>query len=361
MKGKILFVCPYPRNVAPSQRLKFEQYYQHFTQAGYEVETSSFINNAFWKIIYKPGNFLKKTAYTLSGYFERLYYLFRLSRYDIVYIHLWVTPFGAPVFEWLYRKLAKRVVYDIDDLIYLGDVKSKAHPIVNLIKGRRKPLFLMKTADHVITCTPYLDSFVRKFNSHTTDISSTINTVIYKPRQDYAVKDKFIIGWSGSHSTSKYLHLLDNVFKDLATTHSFKLLVMGDPYFSIDGVEVEALPWKEQYEVEVISRFDVGVYPLPDEEWVLGKSGLKALQYMAIGLPTVATDIGTIRRIITDGENGFLVRSDEDWKQVLVKLMLDQQIREDMGKKAAITVEEAYSINANKATYLSVLDSLAAH
>lgn len=361
MKARILFVCPYPYNMAPSQRLKFEQYYQHFTDAGYEVETTSFISESFWKIIYKPGNFLKKAAYALSGYIEKLYYLFRLSRYDIVYIHLWVTPFGAPLFEWLYRQLSKRVVYDIDDLIYLGDIKSKAHPVVNLIKGRRKPLFLMKTADHVITCTPYLDSFVRKFNNHTTDISSTINTTIYKPKQDYAVKDKFIIGWSGSHSTSKYLHLLDDVFADLAKDYSFKLLVMGDPEFSVGGVEVEALPWKEEYEVEVISRFDVGVYPLPDEEWVLGKSGLKALQYMALGVPTVATDIGTIHRIIKHDENGFLARSAEDWKQILVKLMSNQKTRENIGKKAAITVEHDYSITANISTYLNVLDNIASN
>lgn len=358
MKGRILFVCPYPRDVAPSQRLKFEQYYQHFRNAGYEIETTSFINKPFWKIIYKPGNFLKKIAYSFSGYFEKLFYLFKLSRYDIVYIHLWVTPFGAPVFEWLYRKFSKRIIYDIDDLIYLSDVKSKAHPIVSIVKGRRKPLFLMKSADHVITCTPHLDSFVRQFNIHTTDISSTINTDIYRPKQNYHVKNKFIIGWSGSHSTSKYLHLLNGVFKDLAKTYSFKLVVMGDPSFLLDGVDVEALPWKEEYEVEMISRFDIGVYPLPDEEWVLGKSGLKALQYMAAGIPTVATAIGTIFRIIENGENGFLVRTEEEWKEALIKLIEDQHLREAIGKKAVMTVENGFSINANKERYLSILDSL---
>jgi glycosyltransferase involved in cell wall biosynthesis len=218
----------------------------------------------------------------------------------------------------------------------------------------------MRSADHIITCTPYLDSFVRKYNQHTTDISSTINTGLYKPKADYRVKEKFIIGWSGSHSTSKYLHLLDEVFRDLAKTHSFKLLVMGDESFSLEGVEVEALPWKESYEVEVISRFDIGVYPLPDEEWVLGKSGLKALQYMAAGIPTVATGIGTIFRIIKNGENGFLVNSNEEWKSVLSILMSEQRLRECIGQKAAETVERHYSINANKSVYLSILDSLTA-
>jgi L-malate glycosyltransferase len=355
---KILFVCPYPENVAPSQRLKFEQYYQYFRDAGYEVATSSFINEAFWNIIYKKGNFFKKAWYSFTGYLTRLRDLLRLRKYHVVYIHLWVTPFGPPVFEWLFNKVAKKVIYDIDDLVYLGDVKSKAHPVVNFIKGRKKPIFLMKSADHVVTCTPYLDKFVRKLNEHTTDISSTIDTAAYIPKSDYSSNKKIIIGWSGSHSTSKYLHLLDDVFIALAKTHSFQLLVMGDPDFRIQGVDVKAIPWKEEYEIETIRSFDIGVYPLPDEEWVLGKSGLKALQYMACGVPTVATAIGTIFRIIENGENGWLVNSNEEWMQSLVQLISSEQLRKEMGNNAVKTVEEKYSVKATKSTYLSILDSL---
>jgi L-malate glycosyltransferase len=355
---KILFVCPYPDNVAPSQRLKFEQYYNHFREAGYEVETSSYISPVFWNIIYKKGNFPAKAWYSFAGYLKRIADLFRLGQFDIIYVHLWVTPFGPPVFEWLFRKASKKLVYDIDDLVYLKNVESRAHPLVTLIKGRKKPLFLMKAADHVITCTPYLDQFVRRFNSHTTDISSTIDTDRYWPKKDYNAPGKIIIGCSGSHSTSKYLHLLDDVFRDLARSFSFKLLVMGDEQFRIGGVEVEAIPWKESYEVDVISRFDIGVYPLPDEEWVLGKSGLKALQYMAAGIPTVATAIGAIFRIIQHKENGFLVNSEIEWKQCLIQLLSDPDLRNVIGKKAASTVERNYSVHATKQVYLSILNEL---
>ena len=353
---KILFVCPYPENVAPSQRLKFEQYYQYFREAGYEVETSAFINEKFWKIIYQKGNFFKKAFFTFSGYVSRLRDLLRLRSYDVVYVHLWVTPFGPPVFEWLFSKISKKIIYDIDDLVYLGDVKSKAHPVVNWIKGRKKPLFLMKHADHVVTCTPYLDQFVKKFNSHTTDISSTIDTDKYQPRQEYSSREKVVIGWSGSHSTSKYLHLLDSVFIELAKTHSFTLLVMGDPEFSIPGVDVKAIAWKEEYEVATIKKFDIGVYPLPDEEWVLGKSGLKALQYMALGIPTVATAIGTIHRIIQHGKNGMLVNSNEEWIACLKELLNNEALRRSIGQEGSKTVEEKYSVHANRRTYLQILN-----
>lgn len=358
MKKKILFVNPYPENVAPSQRLKFEQYYPYFKEAGYEVHTSSFISKAFWKIIYQPGNFFNKALHTGYGYLRRIGDLLTLRSYDIVYIHLWVTPFGPPVFEWLFKIFAKKIVYDIDDLVYLGNVQSKAHPLVTWIKGRQKPIYLMKHADHVITCTPYMDNFVRKYNEHTTDISSTINTDLYIPKENYQVKDKLIIGWSGSHSTSKYLHLLDDVFKQLSISNSFKLLVMGDPDFSIEGVDVEAIPWKEEYEVETIRSFDIGVYPLPDEEWVLGKSGLKALQYMALGIPTIATGIGTIHRIIKNNENGFLVKNSKEWEMVLLHLINDASLREKIGKKSVLIVEEKYSINSTIHIYHSILNKL---
>ncbi|HUC80446.1 MAG TPA: glycosyltransferase family 4 protein [Flavisolibacter sp.] len=355
---KVLVVCPYPENVAPSQRLKFEQYYTHFREAGYTVETSAFISPSFWKIIYKKGNYAGKALHTIAGYFGRVAGLFRLHRYDVVYIHLWVTPFGPPFFEWLYRRFSKKIVYDIDDMVYLDNIRNKAHPFVSMIKGTKKPIFLMKHADHVITCTPYLDEFVRQHNRHTTDISSTINTRLYRAKTDYTVKDKFTIGWSGSHSTSRYLHLLDDVFRELAKEIDFRLLVMGDTSFSLDGVDVESLPWKEEHEVDVISRFDIGLYPLPNEQWVFGKSGLKALQYMALGIPTVATAIGTIFRIIQNGENGLLVNEKEEWKKAILALYYDQDLREKMGRRAVQTVHQAYSVDANKQTYTSILDNL---
>jgi len=355
---KVLFVCPYPENVAPSQRLKFEQYYNHFREAGFEVDTSSFISNSFWKIIYTKGNFIGKAVHTILGYLRRVADLFRLREYDVVYVHLWVTPFGLPVFEWIYKKVSKRLVYDIDDMVYLKNIKNRAHPFVSLIKGTKKPIYLMKHADHVVTCTPYLDEFVRKYNQQTTDISSTINTNLYRPKENYSIKEKFVIGWSGSHSTSRYLHLLDDVFKDLAKQIDFKLVVMGDTSFELDGVDVEVLPWKEEYEVEVISRFDVGLYPLPDEQWVFGKSGLKALQYMALGIPTVATAIGTIFRIIKNGENGFLVKSDAEWKSAILALRNSQDLREQTGRKAVTTVHQLYSVEANKQKYIDIINSL---
>lgn len=96
VKKKLLVLCPYPFDVAPSQRLKFEQYYPVFREAGYTITISPFISFSFWKIIYKKGNIFLKGWFTIKGYFLRMVDLFTVPFYDVVYIHLWVTPFGPP-------------------------------------------------------------------------------------------------------------------------------------------------------------------------------------------------------------------------------------------------------------------------
>lgn len=352
----ILVICPYPENVAPSQRLKFEQYYPHFREAGYQVDVSPFISKAFFSIIYKKGFFLHKALYTIGGYLRRIGDLFRLYRYDIVYLHLWATPFGPPFFEWMIRKLASYIVYDIDDLVYLKNVESKAHPFVTFIKGRKKPLYLMKTADYVITCTPYLDEFVRQYNTNTIDISSTVDTdERYKPVNNYSATVP-TLGWSGSISTSKYFYLLEGVLKELANQYQFKILVIGDESVQIDGLEIEAIPWKDSTEIENLQRIDIGLYPLPDEEWVLGKSGLKAIQYMALGIPTIATAIGANFRVIENGVSGFLVSSKEEWIQQLSMLIEQPGIRKNIGQAARKRVEDKFSIRQNKQNYFQALN-----
>jgi glycosyltransferase involved in cell wall biosynthesis len=358
MKKKILVICPYPFNVAPSQRLKFEQYYSYFRNAGYEITISPFINRSFWNIIYKKGNFFKKLFYTLLGYGKRVGDLFRIRNYDLVYVHLWVTPFGFPVFERLFRLFGKKIIYDIDDLVYLGNVKSKAHPLVNLVKGRKKPIYLLKSSDHIITCTPYLDEFARQYNSRTTDISSTVDTDRYQPVNNYSNNKRLTIGWSGSITTSKYFYLLADVLKKLREKHEFRILVVGNKDLTIDGLEIEAVDWEEEKEMFYLRQFDIGLYPLPFEEWVYGKSGLKAIQYMALGIATVATAIGANFRVIENGVSGFLVKDESEWIDAMEKLILDPCLRKNIGEEARKRVTQLFSVEANKEVYLKILNQL---
>ncbi|MCT4581712.1 MAG: glycosyltransferase family 4 protein [Flavobacteriales bacterium] len=356
---KILFLSPYPLDKAPSQRLKYEQYYQHIERNGFTITTQSFVSLKFWNIIYQKGFLFQKIFYTIIGYFSRLLTLFSLRKYDIVYVHLWVTPFGFPIFEWLVRRFAKKIVYDIDDMVFLGH-SSEANQLLKNLKGKNKMIYLMRVADHVITCTPTLDNFVRQFNEKTTDISSTIDTDKYQPKK-HQEKTTITLGWSGSHSTSKYVKLLESVLETLLEkNYAFEVLVIGDAQFTFKnpGIKLKAIPWNLSSEVEDLKNIDIGLYPLPNEQWVLGKSGLKALQYMALGIPTIATNIGANSRIIQSGVNGFLVNNDEEWVNAITSIIDNVEKRNKMGERATQTVVEKFSIKSNTKTYLEVLNGV---
>ena len=355
---RVVIVCPHPKDVAPGQRLKYEQYINDWENNGFIVDVKPFMTDRFWSIVYKKGYYFEKVFWTIYGYLRRVKLLFMLRKYDLSYIFLWVTPFGTPLFERVYCFFSNKVIYDIDDLVYHKDHKSEANSFLAILKGRKKPIYLMKRSNHVITCTPHLDSFVRKFNSNTTDISSTINTANYVPVNKYSNDDVLTIGWSGSHSTSKYVYLLQDVLLELSKKYKFKLLVIGDPTFHIEGLDCESIMWVEKTEVKDLQRIDIGIYPLPNEEWVLGKSGLKALQYMALGIPTIASAIGANHRVIEDTISGKLVDSNEDWKRALEEYLLNPDLRKEHGLKARERVESFYSIKANEPVYLEVINSV---
>lgn len=357
----ILFLTPYPINKAPSQRLKFEQYYEEIKLHSFNIDTNSFISEQLWDVLYKKGAFLKKFVLTFLAYLNRWSILFSINKYDLIYIHLWGTPFGLPIFEWCLRKLSKRLIYDIDDLVFLGE-SSSVNSKLSWIKGARKIHYLMKHADHIITCTPTLDAYVKNFNSNTTDISSTVDTkkryVFNESR--FERKEKIIIGWSGSHSTSKYLYLLLDVLKKLAQEFDFTLMVMGDKSFKLDGVHVEGIDWNENHEMEILNQFDIGLYPLPDEPWIYGKSGLKAIQYQALGIPVVASNLGANTRVIKNNETGFLVQwdSNEEWYKRIKQLITDAEFRKEMGFAGRKHVVDNFSVSSTKQTYLDVLNKV---
>lgn len=356
-KKKILFLSPYPINVAPSQRLKYEQYYNCFTKNGWELESNSFISEDLWMILYKNGYLFRKVTYLLSCYLKRFYKLFSLTKYDIVYIHLWATPIGFPIFEWLVCKLNRNIIYDIDDMVFLGH-SSSANKLIEKFKGKNKMIYLMKKAKHVIVCTPKLHDFVAQYNQNLTDISSTINTDTYQVINNYSNNKKIVLGWSGSHSTSKYLLILEPVLQRLKKEFEFDILVIGDRNFKFNELQFNILPWNAETEVRDLQKIDIGLYPLPNEEWVYGKSGLKALQYMALGIPTVATAIGANFRVIEDEVSGFLVTSEDEWYKRLKLLIANETKRKEIGLMARKRVEKYYSINASKGTYLSIFDKV---
>jgi len=351
---KILIICPYPINTAPSQRFKYEQYINYLKKKGYQINVSSFFSNSTYFILQKKGFYLIKIFSIIFGYFKRTLELFTLKQYNGVYIHLSVVPFTNVVFEKLFIKFSNKIIYDIDDLVFLLKT-SQVNWIASYLKSSEKFFFLMKKANYVVTCTPHLHEIAKKHNSKTIDISSTINTEQYFIK-NFNINKKIIIGWSGSFSTGPYLKLIENALKKVLSKNNAKLLVIGAKEKYIKDLDYELLPWTPDNEVKDLQKIDIGLYPLPNEEWVYGKSGLKALQFMALGIPVVASAIGTNFRVVDHEINGYLAKDENDWINYIEILCKNHEKRKEMGILAREKVVKEFSVNANKEKYLKVFD-----
>ncbi|HYM93837.1 MAG TPA: glycosyltransferase [Chitinophagaceae bacterium] len=357
-KKKILVLCPAPKGTAATQRLKYEQYFPLLEKEGFEFTISSFQTRRFWKIIYRQGHIVEKIFWVGIGYLKRIIDLFRLPFYDAIFVNLWVTPIGIPFFERIIFILNKKVIYDIDDLLFAkSDDRSG---IVQKFKGKKKPLVLMKYARYVITCTPKLQETALEVNKFkkSIDISSTFDTDRFTPVSEYSKHEVTTIGWTGTHSTIPYLQMLQPVLAELSKSRKIKLLVIANKEYLMKDVDTEFIPWKEETEIEDLHRIEIGLYPIPANEWSLGKSSLKALTYMAIAIPFVATAYGTNFRIMENGVQGFLASSDEEWKQRLTELIDNVGMRRKMGREGRKRVEEMFSVKSNFSKYLQVFKTV---
>lgn len=355
---KIVIVCPYPYDTAPSQRLKYEQYFPYFQQQGYEIDIKEFVSPPLWKIIYTKGNFFKKIYWTIFGYVKRLLLLPRLRKYDIVYIHLWVTPLGFPFFEWLYCRFSKKIIYDIDDLIFQQKA-SENNSFIQKIKGNGKSLFLIKNADYVITTTPYLVEICKKYNTNVVGIPPTLDeNSIFPIQKNNTTNKQLVIGWSGSYTTTGYLKIIEQPIQKILQNYQVELLIFGTDKVDDFIVPHQCVAWSAAIENEVFNQFDIALYPLDNTEWSQGKYGGKLIQYLAAGLPVVVSNANAIiPTVITNNENGFIVENTvDDWYEKLKMLIENKDTRLHIGINARKTFENNFSILANKEKYLQVLE-----
>jgi glycosyltransferase involved in cell wall biosynthesis len=276
---------------------------------------------------------------------------------------MWVTPLGPALFERVTRLLTRRIIFDVEDNVLLekrAGQEDHPNPLIRFLRGAGKARFMIRTADHVVTSSPFLNDTCLTINEKKacTYISSSVDTDRFKPANPYSNDRKVTIGWTGTFSSRPYLDLLRPILQELAKRVEFKLRVIGNFDYELPGVELEVVRWTREREVADLQEIDIGIYPLPLDDWVLGKSGLKAIQYMAFGIPPVATDVGTTPMLIRDGENGLLVKSDDEWLDALERLVRDPELRRRLGEAARQDAVANYSTRAIAAQYRRVLNSV---
>lgn len=355
---KILFIVPYPKGQSPSQRFRFEQYFQVLTEHEVHFQVYSFLSRNHWRIFYHKGNNLLKVWCILWGFVKRTGMLFIVPGYDFVFLHREAAPIGPPVFEWVVAKVfRKKIIYDFDDAIWLTDKKHESW-IERVLRWRSKVANICKWSYKVSAGNAYLADFAQGFNKNVLINPTTIDTVnVHTVNAKPDSNNKLVIGWTGSHSTLKYLKGIEKVL--IRIEHEFPSVtfcVIADKAPELNLSRLEFKPWSLDTEVIDLNQFDIGIMPLPDDEWAKGKCGFKALQYMALEIPTVASPVGVNASIINPGVNGFLAKSSLEWEKALTSLIKSASLRKQLGKDGRLTVEQHYSVTSNKQNFISLFN-----
>jgi L-malate glycosyltransferase len=354
---RILIICPYPKGWAAGQRLKYEQYISHWEKNGYEVTISSFFDLDTWKILYIKHNYVKKILGTIKGYIKRVRDIKNAEQYDLVYIFLWVSPLGKFFFEKALLKKSKKVIYDFDDSIFL----DSSNWFKNILRNPKKFIYLIKNSHHVVISSPFNLDRCKEINLHksVTYIPCSLDTSRFKPIKNNTLSSKkVVLGWTGTFSSIPYLNSIKHILIKLKQEREFKLLLITNFEYEFPEMDLEVIEWKKESEISDLNKIDIGLYPIHMDEWSLGKGGLKMMQYMAIGVPGVATNYGTAQHIIDHGSNGYLVSKDHEWVDVLKLLIDNEKLRSKIGAQAFHDLKKNYSYNAVKDLYLKILNSV---
>jgi glycosyltransferase involved in cell wall biosynthesis len=364
---KIAFLFPYPHTTAPSQRFRFEQYLEFLKTQGIEYQLFPFLEVATWTILYKKGHFGAKIWGILKGLGRRFLLLFQINKYDFIFIHREATPLGPPIFEWLIAKVfKKKVIFDFDDAIWLPNT-SENNRVAAFIKFHHKTGLICRWAYKISAGNAYLADYARQFNSNVIINPTTIDTEnLHNPdltqidRQNFpfqkerGVRGEIIIGWTGTHSTIKYVEDVLPILENLAQKYSFKFLIISNqaPDFQLDNLIF--LPWQKETEIADLMKMDIGIMPLTDDPWAKGKCGFKALQYMALGIPALVSPVGVNVEIVDDGINGFICKEEKDWEEKLTLFLDNPLLINEFKEKAREKIIQKYSVLANQINFLEL-------
>jgi glycosyltransferase involved in cell wall biosynthesis len=252
-------------------------------------------------------------------------------------------------------------LFDFDDAIWIHSV-SEANRRFGFLKNTKKIPKLASLADTVLAGNEYLAAWARQHNSRVVVVPTTVDTerFVPVPREDDG-KRPIVIGWVGSPSTLAHfatvVPALARVKERLGERVTFK--VIGDPAYREPRLGIVGERWNAATEVADVAQFDLGLMPLPDDEWAKGKCGLKGLQYMAMGIPALLSPVGVNPTLVTPGLDGFLPGSEGEWVATLTALVKDPALRRRVGEAGRKTVVERYSVLRWRQTYEDLIRAAA--
>ena len=289
----------------------------------------------------------------------RFWHVLRSLGYDWVFIHRECAPLGPPVFEFILAKVfRKKIIYDFDDAIWLPNT-SEENSVAGWLKFHGKVRWICRWSYRVSCGNEWLADFARQFNSRVVVNPTTIDTdKRHNPNLlEKKPNEKIVIGWTGTHSTLQYLTPLIPALQSIEKKFSVIVRVISNKNPQLPLQNFEFVPWKIETEIQDLMSFDIGLMPLTEDAWSNGKCGFKALQYMALEIPCVASPVGVNTRIVQQGVNGFLCSSNAEWEQTLENLIQQSELRKSIGVAGRQTVVDKFSVSSNSSVFFSLTKS----
>ncbi|RDI76258.1 Glycosyltransferase [Gaiella occulta] len=339
-----------------SPRYRVYQYLPWLERAGIRCTVLPAVSARASRRLYGTGRRSANAAYQAAELACRLAQLARARRFDTVVVQKSLLTVGLRGLDRLAAAAAGRLVIDVDDAVHLGPPHRLAGWL-RALEDEAQPARLLTRADRVVAGSEALAASIRPLNPHVSIVPTCVDTDRLVPGRAGRGRTP-VIGWIGSPSTAPYLELLAGTLRRLARKHRFVLRVVGAEAPRLAGVTVEARPWDPDRELHDLHGFDIGIMPLPDTPWARGKCGLKAVQYLAVGIPAVCSPVGAAPEIVRQSHEGFLAATASEWEAALELLLCDPGLRARLGAAGRARAEERYSLRAGAPKLVTVLEAI---
>ena len=333
---KVIALASYPVEAAAT-RYRLQQFVAPLAQRGINLTIHPFLNSKLFQNFYRRDALPRTAVGLLKSALMRLSDVFAANKADVIMVQREAMLFGPPLIEWLTtRALNRPMLLDLDDATYLPYTSPTYGRVVRTLKWFSKTDDLIRWA-RIVTCgNRSIADYVTSKGAIARVIPTVVDTDLFCPALRRA-DGSTVVGWIGTHSTFPYLESIFPVLEDLANTHQFRLKIVGSGRQSVivPGLKVENLKWDLAREISDFQSVDIGLYPIDTslyaEQWASGKSGFKAIQYMAVGIPYVSTPVGASAEIGEVGRTHLSAANPEEWRRALTLLLSDVEVRRRMG------------------------------
>ncbi len=348
---KVAAFTKYDREAA-STRQRVLQYLPHLARAGIEVAVHPLLDDAYVRSL-ASGTAAAKSAIA-AAYFRRFRQLLGQQSADLIWVYAELFPWLPASFERLAFRSGRPLVYDFDDAFFHPYDGHPSSIVRRALGGKLKPLIQGATA--VCAGNDYLKDYATSVGATAIVLPTVVDIDQYFPVTTRPARP-LTIGWIGSPSTWAFVRPLLPLLAELCRDRGVVFSAVGAGAAAeadrFDGLTFT--PWTEATEITSVQAMDIGIMPLPDEPWARGKSGYKLVQYMACGLPVVASPVGVNASIVEDGANGLLATDLGEWRTALRRLIDDPALRAAMGEAGRAQAVGAYSLQAHAPRLIEVL------